>query len=109
MFLLESPGQQEDELFIRQSFQGADRNIEGNLTAIVTLECDADLRGPYPAVRKASRPRRFERAPVKSGPIRETTHWRETLGLSFWSIYAKVLPRALFGEADYLLYLLCRV
>ena len=80
MFLLESPGQQEDELFIRQSFQGADRNIEGNLTAIVTLECDADLRGPYPAVRKASRPRRFERAPVKSGPIGETTHGAKPSG-----------------------------
>ena len=46
--LLQSPGQQEDELFVRQSFEGADGNIEG-------------------------------------------------------------LPRALFGEPDYLLYLLCLV
>ena len=47
-FLLEAASQQEDELFIRQSFEGADGNIEG-------------------------------------------------------------LPRALFGEPDYLLYLLCLV
>ena len=107
--LLESPGQQEDELFVRQSFEGADRDIEGYLTAIVTLERDGDLRGPHPAVGQASRPCRFERAPVNSGPIGETTHWRETLGLSSLSIYAKVLPRALFGETNDLLHLLCLV
>jgi hypothetical protein len=77
--LLEPLGQQEDELFIREPFESADRNIEGNFTTIVALERDADLRRPHPAVGKASRPRGFEGAPVNSGPIGETTHWGKTL------------------------------
>ena len=77
--LLESASQQEDELFIREPLEGADGNVEGQLTSIVALECDGNLRGLHPAVGQASRSRGFERAPVESGSIGETTHWRKPL------------------------------
>src|SRR6266550_8121301 len=89
--LLESPRQQEDDLFIRQPFEGTDGNVESQLAAIVTLKCDSDAGRPHPAVGKASGPRGFKRAPVKSGSIGETTHWREPSGLSSVSTICKGL------------------
>src|SRR5688572_5943564 len=81
-FLFQAPREQENQLLIREALEGSNRKIHCELAAVVALECDRHARRLHPAIRKTSGPRGFERAPVKTRSISETTHQTAASGCS---------------------------
>src|SRR5882762_4552071 len=74
--LLEALGQEQNQLFVAEPLERANRKIHRHFAAVVALERDRHTRGLQPAIWKTSRPHAFKRAPIKTATISETTHLR---------------------------------